>query len=298
LTTRDPRIIERWLQDNIGSDDASEYSILGFDSESIAKPPWLMPERASLPDRPATIQLSTPSSCIIVQLSRCGDGSALHAPEILRNVINNPRIIKVGVGIDDDGLELYRWSKESFDDTQGGRNANDEQMSQLWEMTSRFDLGCILPNKNPGRRSGLQLLAKEILGVELIKSKKLSMSNWGKRHLDMEQISYAARDAWVAAAIMEKLQSCNNDVFGAEALMGKEFMTSQRSMDVMDNRARSRKKAKVELKGLLERQKDEELPKLSSDEEERKQELYNLLDLHRPDQPPTFDEDEVTWTLF
>lgn len=37
LTTRDPRIIERWLEDHVGSNGSDEYSILGFDTESIAK---------------------------------------------------------------------------------------------------------------------------------------------------------------------------------------------------------------------------------------------------------------------
>lgn len=159
IKTTDPRIIERWLHDNVGDYGGDGYSILGFDSETIAKPPW-KPERASLPDGPATVQLSTPSSCIIIHLSRCGDGSAACAPEILRDVINNPKIIKVGVGIDDDALEMYRWSKESVVDNQ-----------QFWEMTSRFDLGCVLPGKNPGRRSGLGELAREILGVEMNKSR-------------------------------------------------------------------------------------------------------------------------------
>ena len=161
LTTRDPHIIERWLEDHVSD---NEYTILGFDQESIAKPPW-KPERQKLPDGPATIQLSTPASCIIVQLSRCGDGSSVHAPDILRSVINNPRIIKVGVGIDDDALELYRWSKESIKDVQ------EQQMPQLWEMTSRFDIGCILPNQNPSRRSGIRELAEKILGAETKKSK-------------------------------------------------------------------------------------------------------------------------------
>ncbi|KAL9183805.1 hypothetical protein ACHAXT_004661 [Thalassiosira profunda] len=119
LTTKDPRIIERWLDEHVGSDASDGHSILGFDTESIAKPPW-MPDRASLPDGPATVQLSTPSSCLVVHLSRCGDGSALHAPEVLRSIINNPRIIKVGVGIDDDALELYRWSQESYEDADFG----------------------------------------------------------------------------------------------------------------------------------------------------------------------------------
>lgn len=195
LTTKDTSVIERWLDDHIG-DTTDEFSVLGFDVESIAKPPW-KPERASLPDGPATIQLSTPKSCIIIQLSRCGDGSALCAPDILRRVINNPRIIKVGVGIDDDALELYRWSKQSFENTR--RNSEDQQ---LWEMRSRFDLGCIL-HRNPSRRSGIRELAHIILGAEVSKSKKLTMSNWGNRHLTIQQIAYAARDAWVSAAIVE-----------------------------------------------------------------------------------------------
>lgn len=166
LTTKDPSVIERWLEDNVNSDGS--YTMLGFDQESIAKPPW-MPERTSLPDGPATLQLSTPTSCIIIQLSRCGDGSALYAPEIVRRVINNPKIIKVGVGIDDDALELYRWSKKRFESAPG-KSVDEHQQSQLWEMTSRFDIGCILGVPN-NKRSGIRELAQKILGVEINKSK-------------------------------------------------------------------------------------------------------------------------------
>mmetsp|Transcript_1819 Transcript_1819/g.4553 ORF Transcript_1819/g.4553 Transcript_1819/m.4553 type:complete len:447 (-) Transcript_1819:1914-3254(-) len=303
LTTKDPCIIERWLENHahVGSDASPNeysYTILGFDQESIAKPPW-KPERASLPDGPATIQLSTPSSCIIIQLSRCGDGSSLHAPDILRRIINDPRIIKVGVGIDDDALELYRWSKESFEGAHEGSSLgkNQQQIPQLWEMTSRFDLGCILPDKKPSLRSGIRELAQKILGVEVEKSKKLSMSNWGKRHLTLEQISYAARDAWVPAAIVERLQKDNIGVFRAEALMDMEFMKHQRSMDIMDERATSRKAAKLELKEMLARQKDD-VEQTGYEDEERKQHLHHLLDLYRPDQPPTFDENAFTLPIF
>lgn len=302
LQTKDPRIIERWLGDNTGSDT----SILGFDIE-LAKPPW-KPERQSLPDGPATVQLSTPNSCIIIQLSCCGDGSASHAPEILRSVINNPNIIKVGVGIDDDALELYRWSKESLDNT------------QLWEMKSRFDLGCILPDNNPSRRSGIRELAQKGLGVEINKSKvciiqckhvlrsdvvkpyhnlrkKLSMSNWGKRYLSLEQISYAARDAWVSAALVEQLQKGNIDVFETQSIMEMDFIKNERGMEEMDARAASRKEAKLELKGIIERERSEDELTNESDEE-RKQVLYKLLDLYRPDQPPSFSDGDITLPLF
>lgn len=288
LTTKDPRIIERWLKDNVSAD---EYTILGFDQESIAKPPW-KPERSSLPDGPATIQLSTPTSCIIIHLSRCGDGSSLYAPEILRSVINNPKIIKVGVGIDDDALELYRWSRGDY------LEQHNQEIPQLWAMTSRFDIGCILPSKNPSCRSGLRELAQKILGTEINKSKKLAMSNWGKRHLTLEQIAYGARDAWVSAAIVEQLQKGNNgDVFRAESLMEMDFLKSQRVLSDMDERATARKLAKQELKEMIERRKID-LKGIGTQEGIREQQLYHILDLCRPAQPPTFGEDDVAVPLF
>jgi hypothetical protein len=178
LTTKDPRIIERWLQENVpafSSGDKNTYSIIGFDQEQIAKPPW-KPERAALPDGPATVQLSTPTSCLIIQLSSCGDGSALHAPEALREVISNERIIKVGVGIDDDALELYRWSKESVVGKGGNASLQELQQheTQLLELKSRFDLGCLLPHKNPSSRAGIKELGETVLGVNLVKSKRIS----------------------------------------------------------------------------------------------------------------------------
>lgn len=170
LTTRDPKVINNWLEENVPafSGDQSTYSVIGFDQESIAKPPW-KPERAKLPDGPATVQLSTPTSCLIIQLSCCGDGSALHAPAALREVINNERIIKCGVGIDDDALEFYRWSKESAESEaqQGGE-------TQLFELKSRFDLGCLLPHKNPSSRAGIKELGETVLGVSINKSKRIS----------------------------------------------------------------------------------------------------------------------------
>eukprot|EP00970_Alexandrium_tamarense_P010651 scaffold2187_cov180-Alexandrium_tamarense.AAC.7 len=313
LTTKDPHIIERWLSENVpffgngdndsNSSDETSYSILGFDVEQVAKPPW-NPDRQSLPDGPSTIQLSTPDSCLIVQLAICGDGSTRHAPDILRQVINNPNIIKVGVGIDDDALECYRWSRESYrsikrsiEYPKGVSSSMEKQQQQpqqqLWEMTSRFDLGCILPKDNPSRRSGLRDLAQTILGVEMIKNKRLAMSNWAVRHLTMEQISYAARDAWVAAAIMEKLQKDNEQVFGTKALLAKDFMKNQRSVEEMDERAVIRKRAKEELKLIKENEREgkETGVKISSEKEERKEDLYGTLALYRPDPPPTFSED-------
>ena len=120
------------------------------------------------------------------------------------------------------------------------------------------------------------------------------MSNWSKRHLTLNEISYAARDAWVAAAIVDKLQQFNSDTFAPESLVEMDFIKSERSMSIMDERAKRRKAAKIELKEIVERHKAEGKDK---GEQERQQELYNILDMYRPDQPPTFDEDVITLEL-
>ena len=116
------------------------------------------------------------------------------------------------------------------------------------------------------------------------------MSNWGTRHLTIDQISYAARDAWVSAAVVERLQMSNYDVFRAESLMNMDFMKNQRSMDDMDARAKARKAAKLNLKEILEGQV-KNMEGNSEDEEERIRKLHNLLDFFKPDQPPALSID-------
>lgn len=127
--------------------------------------------------------------------------------------------------------------------------------------------------------------------------KKLSMSNWGNRRLTPEQISYAARDAWVSAAIIELLHKKNADTFRAESLMSMEFMKSQRNMVDVDSRALERKKAKTELKAILEGDATT-VENGDGNVEERKRTLNDILDLYRPDQPPTFSEATLELPLF
>lgn len=127
------------------------------------------------------------------------------------------------------------------------------------------------------------------------------MSNWGNRHLTPEQISYAARDAWVSAAIVEQLQKSNVDTFRVESLMAMDFMKNQRNMVDMDARALQRKKAKLELKAILEGNVASSEGTNDGDEndiEERKRLLHSIMDLYRPDQPPTFSEAILEVPLF
>ena len=69
---------------------------------------------------------------------------------------------------------------------------------------SRFDIGGIGSDSN---RSGvgLQKLARAIVGVEMVKSKKVSMSDWSQIPLTNAQLCFASRDAWAGAAVMENI---------------------------------------------------------------------------------------------
>ena len=79
--------------------------------------------------------------------------------------------------------------------------------------------------------------------------------------------------------------------------MQMDFMKNERVMSVVDERARARKAAKVELKEIQDRQKIVEGANNEADEK-RIQLLYEQLDLYRPDQPPRFEEDAFTLPLY
>ena len=293
-------MIQQWLANHIPSHHKrSSHSVLGFDIESIAKAPF-MPERELLPDGPATVQLATPNSCLIVPLTLCGDGSAQYAPAALRNVINHTNVIKVGVEVDWDAIELYRWSKLSIrdgnscgsqiDGEHSSHQLTDEQNehkqrepSILWEMTSRFDIGCILPDSTPHRTAGTKEIARRVIGVNIPKNTNLSMSNWGLKQLSSEQIAYAARDAWVGAAVVQKLEESSS--FTIDKLMEMQFMKRQRSVQDIEVRSLKRKRVRAELKRKSFLEKKER-----GRYEKRIKELKDKLQLLSPDRPPLIED--------
>ena len=55
------------------------------------------------------------------------------------------------------------------------------------------------------RRAGLATLATAVLGVQLQKSSAVTMSRWDAEYLTLEQIKYAAVDAFVSFEIGRRL---------------------------------------------------------------------------------------------
>jgi len=118
----------------------------------------------------------------------------------LRPVLNSGEVLKVGVGIDDDALDLWTAT--------GGK----------LEVKGRVDIGGV-GAAGGGRTRGLANLTQTVLGFELMKSKKIATSDWAaKPPLQVRQIEYAAKDAWAAAVVHKELRQRRPDLFGARTV--------------------------------------------------------------------------------
>lgn len=232
--TNDPNTLERWLIEHCTTDNDNIHSVLGFDVEAAPSLPWRKPTNWEFIDRPATVQLSTPYASIVVHLTKRPD--RYRARSVLSPLIamlSDETILKVGVGINEDMLELYRWNKNL--DAKG-----------------RFDIGGIGSDSNRSR-VGLQKLVRAIIGVELLKSKKTAMSDWSRIPLSTKQLSYASRDAWAGAAVMENIGKMNAEMSVDNiAALAKE---RERDMEDVDMRARTRKKTRLETKEIMDEMK-------------------------------------------
>ncbi len=149
-------------------------------------------------------------------------------------LLSDETILKVGAGIDEDMLELYRWN-------------------QALDAKSRFDIGGI-GSDSKRQRVGLQKLVRAIVGVELPKSKKIATSDWSQIPLSNKQLCYASRDAWAGAAVMENIGKMYDDlqVDSIAALVREK----ERSMADVDSRARTRKETKIKMKDIMSEVKD------------------------------------------
>ena len=227
--TNDAKTLTQWLTEHCTKQNNNEHTFLGFDVEAFPNVPWLKPANAHFTNRPATVQLSTPTSSIVIHLTR-----ELEVLSPLQAMLADPTILKVGAGIDEDMLELYRWNNNL-------------------DAKSRFDIGGI--GSGPKRqRTSLQKLVRAIVGVELEKSKKLAMSDWSRIPLSSKQLCYASRDAWAGAAVMESIGR-NYDGMQVDSLASLVRGVERDMVDV-DSRAKMRKVTKTKMKDIMDQLKE------------------------------------------
>ncbi|XP_030526060.1 Werner Syndrome-like exonuclease isoform X2 [Rhodamnia argentea] len=174
LLTYSPPIASSWL-----SSRGSQPLLVGFDIE------WRPNFSRNVDNRVAILQLSVGLHCLIFQL--------LQAPEIpppLADFLRDPSHVFVGIGIDEDVEKLL------CDHGLGVANAVD-----LRDLAAR-ELG-----REELRRAGLKTLAKEVLGREIDKPKRVTTSRWDNPWLTSVQVQYACLDAFVSLQIGEALNA-------------------------------------------------------------------------------------------
>ena len=300
--TNDLSSAEEWAKTNLPQGDSIDQPImLGWDMESSPRLPWKEHTyNSGTYFGPATIQLSTAQSALVIQIAQDGFGPIHEGglPQFLHDILINPRIIPVGVGIDDDMVELYRWCLEHGDDCAGPTWA-----SRSGPVLNRFDMGGIGSNR-PGSTKGLARLVAGILGVVLPKSKKLARTHWSREPpLSKQEVGYAARDAWAGAAVLERLYELDSDRFDPATIVKQledqidDINMPLRSIQQISNRKILRKVVKTEwneLKQTTDPETGEDKPPWTDEQRERFEELTVEMKELAPTPPLCF---EITESL-
>ncbi|PIQ46921.1 MAG: 3'-5' exonuclease [Cytophagales bacterium CG12_big_fil_rev_8_21_14_0_65_40_12] len=151
--------------------EISQFSVVGFDTE--ARPTFKKGQIRQI----SLIQIATDDKVYLLRIMQTG------LMDCIVDFMENPNIVKVGIGLDDDFNllnRLRRFDKRGFLD-----------------LNIRFkEIGA----ENIGARN----LAGMMLGIRI--SKSAQTSNWEAEEYTDKQISYAATDAWICLEIYRALQ--------------------------------------------------------------------------------------------
>ncbi len=151
--------------------EIGQFSVVGFDTE--ARPTFKKGQIRQI----SLIQIATDDKVYLLRIMHTG------LMDCIVDFMENPNIVKVGIGLDDDFNLLNRL--RSFD------------KRGFLDLNIRFkEIGA----ENIGARN----LAGMMLGIRI--SKSAQTSNWEAEEYTDKQISYAATDAWICLEIYRALQ--------------------------------------------------------------------------------------------
>ncbi|XP_043837339.1 exonuclease 3'-5' domain-containing protein 2 isoform X2 [Dromiciops gliroides] len=256
------------------------------------------------------LQMASPTGrCILLRLPKLISGKAA-LPQTLLDILEDSRILKVGVGCREDASKLL----QDYDLTVRGcldlRNLAMKQRRDLLQ-------------------NGLSLksLAETILNFPLNKSLLLRCSNWDAEELTEEQVAYAARDAQISVALFLHLLGCplsmnstkNGDVESSwEKVLtkcqdlvdlpfhgkGNSSITGEESIGETESpkKARNQKSRAGGMSSGNQQGRDPRKQKqkpLGKGYSARKSPLYDNCFLHAPDGQPlcTCDRRKAQWYL-
>lgn len=152
----------------------SKQRVIGFDTETRASFERGVQHPLSL------IQIATHDTCYLFQHALLAERLGL-----LKPVLEDENILKVGIGLRSDGQALTR---------EWGIN-----------VTPRLDLNWVLAQLGAGKEMGTRQLVATLLQKRIDKPKKVTLSNWQQVPLTSKQIVYAALDALAAQHCFSEL---------------------------------------------------------------------------------------------
>jgi ribonuclease D len=175
MVTHTPSMVDVWLSHLPRNTD----TIVGLDVE------WLPNRQRNMDNPVAIIQLCINRECLVFQILH-----APYVPESLVAFLGNKNHKFVGVGIKDDVDKLERdfsLRVVNFVDlrTLAAQTLDDKAMNF----------------------AGLKTLAMRVLGKEMEKPKKITMSDWSNYPLTIRQVQYACVDAFISFEVGRILYS-------------------------------------------------------------------------------------------
>ena len=155
-------------------EDLLRSPFLGFDTE--VKPTFKAGEAMRGPD---VVQFSSGTRAYVFQMQESG-GEAL-----VREVLTAPGVVKVGFDLRSDQKQLMH---------RLGIHAQP-----------LLDLDFVFRARGYPKSIGVKAAVALLFNKRLMKSKRVTTSNWANRTLDERQVLYAANDAYAAWAVLNAL---------------------------------------------------------------------------------------------
>ncbi|MED6206371.1 hypothetical protein PIB30_026076 [Stylosanthes scabra] len=164
-------IVDQWIQDINVQQPSYSFVIVGLAVELSSSITSIARKKS------ATFCID--DKCLILQLKYMDNFSLS-----IKNFLMNPNFFSVGVEVVNDINLITKDYGLNF----GGDHANIKKLA-MRKWPDRF------------HEPGLKNLAKELLGLSIKKLELVSLSNWGKRILTIEQVEYGSIHAYVSCKI-------------------------------------------------------------------------------------------------